>query len=81
MLHLGFGILSFSTFRITLNIWLIDISQTFIIEIYRNLPATSQTAQLIAAAAQLEEISEAAEREGLTSVSAMLVEAEQEGER
>ncbi len=52
-----------------------------LVEIYRDLPATSKTAELIASAARLEEISEAAEFEGLTSITAMLVEAEQEGEQ
>lgn len=42
------------------------------------LPNDSETAKLIDAGASLEEISEAAEKEGLDSLAAMLVEAEQE---
>ena len=52
-----------------------------LVEVYRDLPPTSRTAKLIASAARLEEISEAAEEEGLVSIAAMLVEAEQEGEQ
>jgi len=51
-----------------------------LIELQSTLPTNCQTAQLIAAGARLEEISEAAEEEGLVSVAAMLAEAEQEGE-
>ncbi|HEX5804565.1 MAG TPA: hypothetical protein VFY24_16220 [Azospira sp.] len=42
------------------------------------LPPGCATARLIDAGARLDEISEAAEQEGLTSLAAMLVEAEQE---
>lgn len=52
-----------------------------LVEIYGDLPPNCQTAKLIASAARLEEISEAAEEEGLVSVAAMLAEAEQEGEQ
>lgn len=52
-----------------------------LVEAYQGLPPNSQTAKLIAAAARLEEISEAAEAEGLVSIAAMLAEAEQEGEQ
>ena len=52
-----------------------------LIEVYHDLPPKSQTAILIASAARLEEISEAAESEGLISIAAMLAEAEQEGEK
>lgn len=51
-----------------------------LIEVYQGLPPNCQTAQLIASGARLEEISEAAESEGLVSIVAMLVEAEREGE-
>jgi hypothetical protein len=50
-----------------------------LIEVYQGLPPNSMTAKLIASAARLEEISEAAQSEGLDSVTAMLAEAEQEG--
>lgn len=50
-----------------------------LIEVYHDLPTNSKTAQLISSAAALEEISEAATDEGLSSVTAMLFEAEQEG--
>ena len=52
-----------------------------LVEAYQGLPPNCQTAKLIAAAARLEEISEAAESEGLVSIAAMLAEAEQEGEK
>ena len=52
-----------------------------LVEAYQGLPPNSQTARLIEAAARLEEISEAAEVEGLVSIAAMLAEAEQEGEQ
>jgi hypothetical protein len=45
------------------------------------LPTSSATAKLIDAGASLEEISEAAESEGLDSLVGMLVEAEQEQSR
>ena len=51
-----------------------------LIEAYQGLPPNSEVAKLIASGARLEEISEAAECEGLTSIAAMLAEAEQEGE-
>ena len=51
-----------------------------LIEMQSTLPSNCQTAQLIASGARLEEISEAAEAEGLFSIAAMLVEAEREGE-
>lgn len=47
-------------------------------EFRQNLPAGCETARLIDAGARLEEISEAAQQEDLTSLVAMLVEAEQE---
>lgn len=47
-------------------------------EFRQNLPAGCETVRLIDAGAHLEEISEAAQQEGLTSLVAMLVEAEQE---
>ncbi len=50
-----------------------------LVEVYHDLPTDSKTAQLIGSAASLEEISEAATDEGLSSVTAMLLEAEQEG--
>lgn len=50
-----------------------------LIDLYHDLPPNCQTAQLIAAGARLEDISEAAEDEGLFSIAAMLSEAEQEG--
>mgnify|MGYP003595779771 CR=1 FL=1 len=55
--------------------------RTRLVEAYQDLPPHCQTAKLIAAAARLEEISEAATQEGLVSISAMLAEAEQEGEQ
>ena len=51
-----------------------------LVEVYQGLPPNCQTAQLIASGARLEEISEAAESEGLVSIVAMLVEAGREGE-
>ena len=42
------------------------------------LPPACETARLIDSGASLEEISEAAQKEGLTSLSTMLFEAEQE---
>lgn len=47
-------------------------------EFRQNLPHGCETARLIDAGARLEEISEAAQKEGLTSLVALLVEAEQE---
>lgn len=47
-------------------------------EFRQGLPAGSEAARLIDAGAALEEISGAAQREGLTSLAAFLVEAEQE---
>lgn len=49
-------------------------------EFRQGLPAGCETARLIDSGATLEEISEAAQKEGLTSLVAMLVEAEQERE-
>lgn len=45
------------------------------------LPADSETARMIDSGASLEEISEAAQMEGLDSLAAMLLEAEQEIDR
>lgn len=47
-------------------------------EFRQNLPPGCKTACLIDAGARLEEISEAAQKEGLTSLVTLLVEAEQE---
>jgi len=47
-------------------------------EFRHQLPADCETARLIDAGARLEEISEAAQKEGLTSLATMLFEAEQE---
>jgi hypothetical protein len=47
-------------------------------EFRRGLPPSSEAARLIDAGARLEEISEAAQKEGLSSLVALLVEAEQE---
>ncbi len=47
-------------------------------EFRREMPASCETARLIDAGARLEEISEAAQKEGLDSLVAMLFEAEQE---
>ncbi len=47
-------------------------------EFRQTLPSGCETARLIDAGARLEEISEAAQQENLTSLVAMLVEAEQE---
>ena len=50
-------------------------------EFRQQLPATCETARLIDSGASLEEISEAAQQEGLTSLASMLFEAEQEQDR
>jgi hypothetical protein len=50
-------------------------------EFRSQLPADSETARAIDRGARLEEISEAAQEEGLTSLAAMLLEAEQEQAR
>ncbi|HRP23213.1 MAG TPA: hypothetical protein PLF79_13420 [Thauera sp.] len=50
-------------------------------EFRSQLPADSETARAIDRGAPLEEISEAAQAEGLTSLAAMLMEAEQEQAR
>jgi len=50
-------------------------------EFRSQLPADSETARAIDRGARLEEISEAAQAEGLTSLAAMLMEAEQEQAR
>ena len=47
-------------------------------EFRQELPPACETARLIDSGASLEEISEAAQKEGLTSLSTMLFEAEQE---
>ena len=47
-------------------------------EFRQQLPLNSETAKLIDAGARIEEISEAAQKEGLTSLASMLFEAEQE---
>ena len=47
-------------------------------EFRRELPTDCETSRLIDAGARLEEISEAAQKEGLTSLASMLFEAEQE---
>ena len=47
-------------------------------EFRQQLPPNSETAKLIDAGARIEEISEAAQKEGLTSLASMLFEAEQE---
>ncbi|WP_374340379.1 hypothetical protein [Azonexus sp.] len=49
-----------------------------LVEFRRSLPDGCETSRLMDAGARLEEISEAAQKEGLTSLVAMLVEAEQE---
>jgi len=46
-------------------------------EFRQQLPASSETAQMIDRGASIEEISEAAQQEGLTSLATMLFEAEQ----
>lgn len=50
-------------------------------EFRAQIPATSATAQAIDRGASIEEISEAAQEEGLSSLTAMLFEAEQEAAR
>lgn len=50
-------------------------------EFRQQLPAGCETAKLIDSGARLEEISEAAQKEGLTSLATMLFEAEQEQDR
>ncbi len=50
-------------------------------EFRHELPADCETSRLIDAGARLEEISEAAQKEGLTSLASMLFEAEQEEDR
>lgn len=55
--------------------------RTRLVEAYQDLPPASETAKLIATGARLEEISEAAQADGLHAIVAMLLEAEQEGER
>ena len=47
----------------------------------QDLPPTCETARLIDSGASLEDISEAAQKEGLTSLAAMLFEAEQEQDK
>jgi len=55
--------------------------RTRLVEAYQDLPLDSATAKLIAHGARLEEISEAAQADGLNGLVAMLLEAEQEGEQ
>ena len=50
-------------------------------EFRQQLPASCETARLIDGGASLEEISEAAQKEGLSSLATMLFEAEQEADR
>ena len=50
-------------------------------EFRKQLPAGCETARLIDSGARLEEISEAAQKEGLTSLATLLFEAEQEQDR
>lgn len=50
-------------------------------EFRQELPADCETARLIDAGAGLEEISEAAQKEGLTALASLLFEAEQEADR
>lgn len=50
-------------------------------EFREQLPTDSETAKLIDAGARIEEISEAAQKEGLTSLATMLFEVEQEQDR
>jgi hypothetical protein len=59
----------------------LDIVRDRLLDFRKDLPANSATAKLIVAGAPLCEISEVAEEEGLFSLVAMLVEAEQEGKR
>ena len=59
----------------------LDIVRSRLLEFRKDLPASSETAKLIDAGAPLDLISENAEEEGLFSLVAMIVEAEQEGER
>ncbi len=50
-------------------------------EFRKDLPPGCETAKLIDAGARIEEISEAAQKEGLTSLATMLFEAEQEQDK
>lgn len=50
-------------------------------EFRKNLPPDCETAKLIDAGARIEEVSEAAQKEGLTSLTTMLFEAEQEQDK
>lgn len=59
----------------------LDIVRRRLQDFRKDLPDSSNTAILIDAGAPLDLISENAEEEGLFSLVAMLVEAEQEGER
>ena len=59
----------------------LDIVRMRLQDFRKDLPDSSSTAVLIDAGAPLDLISENAEEEGLFSLVAMLVEAEQEGER
>lgn len=59
----------------------LDIVRSRLQDFRKDLPSSSETAKLIDAGATLDLISESAEEEGLFSLVAMIVEAEQEGER
>lgn len=59
----------------------LDIVRSRLLEFRKDLPPSSETAKLIDAGAPLDLISENAEEEGLFSLVAMIIEAEQEGER
>lgn len=59
----------------------LDIVRSRLQDFRKDLPASSEAAKLIDAGAPLDLISESAEEEGLFSLVAMIVEAEQEGER
>jgi hypothetical protein len=52
-----------------------------LLDFRKQLPPTCETVKLIDAGARLEEISEAAQKEGLTSLAIMLFEAEQEQDK
>jgi hypothetical protein len=52
-----------------------------LLEFRKDLPPDCETAKLIDAGARIEEISEAAQKEGLTSLAIMLFEAEQEQDK
>lgn len=56
----------------------LEVVRGLLKEFRKDLPSTSEPARLIDSGATLEEISEAAEGEGLYSLAAMLAETEQE---